>query len=156
MSDNSKVINRYLAEVSDCLKCPRSVRKVFLRELRLQVKDFAANKENLSVEALCSQFGSPEEISNGFVTRDDYQILLRKAKRRTVILAVVAAVAVAIAIFTAVLMKLVIDSYTNRGYMTIEYGDATILYSEGEEENITALESRLAEESTNEPVDITN
>ena len=76
-----------------------------MREFRPEVEEFAADRENLTVEALCARFGSPEEVADGFAERDDYKALLKKAKKRTVILAVVAvlaAVACAFAVYFAV------------------------------------------------------
>ena len=105
MSDNKGAVKRYLGDISSALTCSRSMKKVFMREFRPEVEEFAAGRENLTVEALCARFGSPEEVADGFAERDDYKALLKKAKKRTVILAVVAvlaAVACAFAVYFAV------------------------------------------------------
>ena len=89
MSDNKGAVKLYLGDISSALTCSRSMKKVFMREFRPEVEEFAAGRENLTVEALCARFGSPEDVADGFAERDDYKALLKKAKKRTVILAVI-------------------------------------------------------------------
>ncbi len=75
-------IKQYLKEVSAKLSCPQGVKSVFLRQLKSDILAFTDNNTTIAVDELYSQFGTPEEIAAGFFDRDDYSVMLKKAKRR--------------------------------------------------------------------------
>lgn len=155
MADNRSAVKSYLGKVRSTLNCRRSVKKVFLSELRPEVAEFAKGKENLTEEALCAQFGSPEEIAQGFTTRDDYRSLLRRAKKRNVILSVIAGVLTLITAFSIYAAVHLVHHYRNRGYIVIDYTQSKVSMDDfeismrAEESKLDALEeiSRLLEES---------
>ena len=78
-------IKQYLKEVAATLSCPKGVKSVFLRQLKSDILAFADNSTVITVDELYSQFGTPEEIAAGFFDRDDYGVMLKKAKRRAAI-----------------------------------------------------------------------
>ena len=89
---DKQAIRQYLKEVRKTLTCPMSVKSVFLGELKNTVLEYAGGKENITVEMLCAEFGSPTEIADGFLERSDYQKLLQKAKKKLRIWRVVSAI----------------------------------------------------------------
>lgn len=78
-------IKQYLKEVSAKLSCPKGVKSVFLRQLKGDILAFSDNDTNITMDELYSRFGTPEEIAAGFFDRDDYSVMLKKAKRRAAI-----------------------------------------------------------------------
>lgn len=162
MNDVGSVVNSYLGEVRSALTCSRGVKRVFLKELRPEVEEFAEGKENLTVEALSARFGTPEEIEEGFTTRDDYKALLKKAKRRTVILTVVTCAAVIVMIAVIICAKLAIDDARDKGqniisppYSTSDY-DADYFETASISEQIEEfkkIESKNAETYSNPSAD---
>lgn len=74
-------IKQYLKEVSAKLSCPKGVKAIFLRQLKSEIIAFADNNTTITVDELYRQFGTPEEIADGFFDRDDYSTMLKKAKK---------------------------------------------------------------------------
>lgn len=89
--DKNKISRRYLDEVGDKLNCPKPLKATFLRELRERIDFFSSSDREVTMEALYNEFGSPEEIANGFFNRADYEELLRKTKTRVVLWKIVSA-----------------------------------------------------------------
>ena len=79
-----KIIRSYLSKVSEKLVCPKSLKAAFLSDLRERIQLFQSPDRELTLEVLCEEFGSPEEIAAGFFNREDYEELLNKAKIRVV------------------------------------------------------------------------
>ena len=81
MTNNKELIRRYLKSVSKKLNCKRSVKSAFIRELKDSVTSFTEDKQAVTTDELYAEFGTPEEISEGFMDRKDYAALLEKAKK---------------------------------------------------------------------------
>lgn len=82
--EKNKIIRRYLCEVGDKLSCPKSLKNTFLGELKERIDFFRSSDREVTMETLCEEFGSPEEIADGFFNREDYEELLHKTKTRVV------------------------------------------------------------------------
>lgn len=78
-------VKQYLKEVAAALTCARGVKAVFIRQLKSDAKDYVQNTPDATKEDLIRAFGSPEEISAGFFDRKDYNLMLKKAKKRATI-----------------------------------------------------------------------
>lgn len=102
------IIRRYLSEVGDKLSCPKPLRTTFLGELREGINSFRSPDRELTMEALCEEFGSPEEIAAGFFNREDYEALLRKTKARVVRWKIVSALVTVILLVAIVFIVSVI------------------------------------------------
>ena len=79
--NNKKIIKKYLNNVSESLSVQKTIKITFLRELKESIKSFVSDRKDISMEDLCQIFGSPDDISNGFANREDYEALLKKAKK---------------------------------------------------------------------------
>lgn len=94
-----KTVKLYLAQVSAALTgCSWSIKKVFAHELRSQIKESFAEKE-ITYDALCAAFGTPDEIAAGFFDREEYDKLLKKSRRVNLILIILIFVLVAVILF---------------------------------------------------------
>ena len=82
---NNRVIQSYLKDVSARLVYPRAVRSVFISELKENILNFAAHEAPVSLDDLYKEFGSPDDISEGFLDRKEYSSLLKKSKRKMAI-----------------------------------------------------------------------
>lgn len=102
------IIRRYLSEVGDKLSCPKPLKTTFLGELRERINVFRSPDREVTMEALCEEFGSPEEIADGFFNREDYEELLRKTKTRAVRWKIVSALVTVVLLVTIVFLVAVI------------------------------------------------
>lgn len=94
-----KTIKEYLSQTTNALSCSWSVKKVFAAELKSQIKEHFESKE-ITFDALCAAFGTPEEIAAGFYDREEYDKLIKKSKKLNVILAVSVVVLVVALVFS--------------------------------------------------------
>lgn len=102
---DKKTVKLYLAQVADALKgCSWSLKKVFANELRSQIKESFAEKE-ITYDALCAAFGTPDEIAAGFFDREEYNKLLKRSRRLNLILAVSVVVLIAITIILIIIIE---------------------------------------------------
>ncbi len=77
---NKKIINSYLKEIYANLNCKKSLKAVFIKELKSDIENYA-DSVGLSIkDDLYREFGTPEEIANSLFDRHDYDVLLKKAK----------------------------------------------------------------------------
>ena len=101
-----KTVKEYLNKVTSVLTgCSWSLKKVFAAELKSQIKDHFESRE-ITYDALCADFGTPEEIDAGFYDRQEHEVLLKKAKRLNIILVLLSVVLV---IVVAYLLTLVFN-----------------------------------------------
>lgn len=97
-----KTVKKYLSEVTNALTgCSWSLKKVFEAELKTQIKEHFESRE-ITYEALISAFGTPEEIAAGFYDRQEYEKLLKKAKKLNIVLSVLSVVLVIVIILLTV------------------------------------------------------
>lgn len=108
MKKNNRVVKQYLKEVSDGLDCPRSVKSVFISEFKSDIFNYAAN-DIVDMDDLYDKFGTPESIADGFCDKNDYKLLLKKAKKRSFVMKLIFAVLIiillAVIIFAALIIK---------------------------------------------------
>ena len=71
MISNERVIRQYLKDVSSKLECNRAMKSVSISDLKNNIILFAEDRTCLSIEDLYSEFGTPEEITDGFFGRKD-------------------------------------------------------------------------------------
>ena len=99
-----KTIKEYLSQTTNALSCSWSVKKVFAAELKSQIKEHFESKE-ITFDALCAAFGTPEEIAAGFYDREEYDKLIKKSKKLNVILAVSVVVLVIALVFSVAVIE---------------------------------------------------
>ncbi len=80
---NRKTVKQYLKLVSKRLSVPKALKTAFIHDFRESVASFAAEHEDVTVEDLFHEFGTPNELAHGFASRKDYEALLEKAKKVT-------------------------------------------------------------------------
>ncbi|MCH5341155.1 MAG: hypothetical protein J1E01_06795 [Acetatifactor sp.] len=115
------IIRRYLSEVGDKLSCPKPLKTTFLGELRERIDSFQSLDGEVTMEALCEEFGSPEEIADGFFNREDYEELLRKTKTRVVRWRIVSALVTVILLVAIVFIVSVIQESAGTFTVTNPY-----------------------------------
>ena len=99
-----KTIKEYLSQTTNALSCSWSVKKVFAAELKSQIKEHFESRE-ITFDALCAAFGTPEEIAAGFYDREEYDKLIKKSKKLNVILAVSVVVLVVALVFSVAVIE---------------------------------------------------
>ena len=118
MNSEDKTIQQYLTEIKKELKCPRSLKSVFLAQLREDIAAFQAKGQLVTPETLQAQFGTPMEIAGSLLDRDDYETLLGRSKRKALVWKILG-VAATILFLVAVcyVAKSVYENTT--GYVTV-------------------------------------
>lgn len=102
MSDKKKIIQQYLKEVTSGLNCPRSLKSVFIGELKNEIAAFSDSREDITLSELYEKFGTVDAIAAGFYDRHDYEDLLKKAKKRAVIWKIISAVLLVVLIVVVI------------------------------------------------------
>ena len=92
--NNENVISQYLREVKKGLRIDKALCGTVLGELKASVTEFCREKNDVSLEQLYAEFGTPEEISRSVIDREEYDTLLKRAKRKVLFWKIVAAFAV--------------------------------------------------------------
>ncbi len=91
-SINKKVVKSYLKEVSSVLDCNKALKSVFLSELREDIENFSNSGVVISKEKLYGEFGTPQDITHSFYSRNDYDVLLKKSKKKVIIWRIISVV----------------------------------------------------------------
>lgn len=119
---NDKVIiRRYLSEVGNKLSCPKPLKTTFLSKLRERIDFYRSPNREVTIEALYEEFGSPEEIADGFFNREDYEELLRKSKARVVRWKIVSALVTVILLVAVVYIVYIIREFNGTYIVTNPY-----------------------------------
>jgi len=122
-------VKKYLRKVKKLLHCPRAQRREFLRQLEANIYYYISENEVEDMEGVIKEFGSPEDIAQGFLEESSIKSFSNslKANRRTSIALISIALVTAISV-VSILLANYIDRYNYRhGYYvdTIGYGPPT-------------------------------
>lgn len=96
---NAKVVKEYLNLITQNMRCSRLVSLTFRKAFEEEIKEYAEGSESITIEALYEKFGTPEQIAEGFTSRDDYEELLKAAQKKKRIFAVCFVVAAVMCAF---------------------------------------------------------
>lgn len=121
MKNEKRVIDQYLREVSVNLNCPKSVKSVFMAELRENILSFHSQHQEISKDKLYAEFGIPEEISDGFFNRSDYKLFLDKAKKKIIHWKAASLLAIVLSVLTIALLILIVQDMSSTIYVSTPY-----------------------------------
>ena len=110
-TSNSKTAKKYLRDISKKMSCSGSLRHVLLGDLRSCVYDFAAERSAITFEALCEQFGTPEEVARSFDCTEVTEDIKNRAKKYFG--AKIAAIALAVALVAVLIFLVVVIKETS-------------------------------------------
>lgn len=91
----ARAATQYCKEVNKQLACPGSLKRPFLRQLQAETVCFCEDHNNADLQALCSRFGSPEEVAEEFLAELRERTVERCVNRRKKVLLVTLAIIVA-------------------------------------------------------------
>ena len=101
-------VNEYLKEVSSYIEGGGSAKKQIIADLRTAMEEYAAEHPDGTAQELRAAFGDPAAIAAELTSKEEYQALVRAAKRKNkrvvvlcVVLAAVAVLAVAVCFILA-------------------------------------------------------
>ena len=120
-------VKQYIKEVSDRLICPKGTKKFFMAQFEDMVCSYADEHPDVSYGELCKEFGMPEKISTDIVEKAEYREMLKKAKKKTTIWIIVAAIAVVIIALLIGLVVYLIKEYGGEVAVSPVYGAETIV-----------------------------
>ena len=103
---NGKTVKKYLRDIGQKMSCSGSLRHVLLGDLRSRVYDFAAEQSAITFEALCEQFGTPEEVARSFDCTEVTEDIKNRAKKYFG--AKIAAIALAVALVAVTVLLIII------------------------------------------------
>lgn len=112
MKQNSeKTIRKYVKDVEKDLECSKALSSVFKKRFLEEIYDFAEqdnpNGEAITYEALARHFGNPKEVADSFLSRSDYEELLKKAKKKALFWKCAAFIGIVLLIIAVILLILV-------------------------------------------------
>lgn len=81
MKNSNRTIKEFQKLIYAKMPCDNNLKHVFWKEFQLRLKEFAEETEDLTVETLVEEFGTPEEIARHFFEREDIEACKEKAKR---------------------------------------------------------------------------
>lgn len=110
---NKIIVRMYLKEIRKRLVCQKSLKTVFLRELKERIQLFQSSDREITEEILYEEFDSPDDIAAGFFNREDYNELLQKARKRA-ILWKIACVVITILLLALISYTICYIQYTRR------------------------------------------
>ena len=108
MKMQNKVCRKYLRDVKAKLPCSGSVKQVLIKELGERISEFAADRDQVSYDALCDQLGTPAEVARSFEGAEVSSDIKTRAKRyfkAKIAAAVLAALLVAVTVLLVVIIK---------------------------------------------------
>jgi len=119
-------IKKYLHNVKKLLHCPRVQRREFLRQLEANIYSYISENEVEDMEGVIKEFGSPEDIAQGFLEESSIKTVNRSVDvKRKAYFAIIAIVLVAaISVVVIELMDFERNQQYRDGYWvdTIGYG----------------------------------
>lgn len=108
---SEKIIRKYVKDVEKDLECSKALSSVFKKRFFEEIYDFAekynSNGKAITYEDLARHFGSPKEVANGFLSRSDYEELLKKSKRKALFWKCAALIGIVLLIIVVILLILV-------------------------------------------------
>lgn len=60
------IIKKYLKDVSTKVVCSYTIKKFFISDLKNKLNDYFEDNQHITMDLIHSNFGTPEEIANGF------------------------------------------------------------------------------------------
>ena len=92
---NDKTIRQYLGAVKKDVRCSAKRKRVFLTELEAELREFAQEMPDLTMEQLTDAFGTPQKQAQDFMeTLDAKEIKKAFSWKHMILIAVVAVVVV--------------------------------------------------------------
>ncbi len=105
----------YYKEIEKLLVCDRKQKAAFMAELQANIDEYIAAVGETDMESIRAEFGTPEKISESFLTNSDAVTIKKKIDIKKCILA---AVIIALVIYLAFVVISLIDVHTEaHGYM---------------------------------------
>ena len=132
MSWKELTVRQYLNEIKSRLYCPKSVKAVFLKELKERIKLSYPNRQGLTKEMLYAQFGTPEEISDSFFDRENYESFLHKSKAVILRWKLIGFILSAMLILVTILLVLTVQDAAGKIIVSDVYSMETEPISSGE------------------------
>ena len=110
----NNVINQYIKLVKKHLPCKLATRWVIGKEIKAAILDRFADAEEISLEMLCDEFGTPEEVANSFLESSYVGETRKRIKWINIIVTCVCIVAIAV---LALGIVLIFESSSNYTYI---------------------------------------
>lgn len=129
-------INEYIKNIKKQLLYGTKESKLFLKELKQNILDFADENKNADMSEIRQQFGTEEEVATIFFEQYSKEDIKKKLRSRNVIVACVIAFAL---IFTVSITVEIISTRNSYANYAIEYFTQENDTSPEDAENLTSL-----------------
>ena len=108
-------LKAYYSEIENNLICERKQKNAFMAELKANIDEYLASEDEVDIEKIKAEFGTPEMIAASFLSGSDAAEIKKKMDVRK---AVILAITVALVIYLAFVVISLIDVHTEaHGYM---------------------------------------
>lgn len=111
------IIKKYLKDVSTKVVCSYTIKKFFISDLKNKLNDYFEDNQHITMDLIHSNFGTPEEIANGF---DELKTdkLQNQAKNFKIFLIIT----ISILIILALIIFLILKDYGSNVVVTKKRG----------------------------------
>lgn len=95
-------LSGYYKEIYSAIPCERKKKAAFMSEFRAQIEEFTESSPETDIEEIISVFGSPEEISEGFIKELTGREIRKKLTIKRIIAFFISAVLLIWAVFAVI------------------------------------------------------
>lgn len=78
---HNRIVEDYLRNVNQSLDCAKDMKKALISEIEQQVTDLEEKIQDITLDDLYREIGTPEEIAQGFENREDIDRIRKKAAK---------------------------------------------------------------------------
>lgn len=78
---HNRIVEDYLRNVNQSLDCAKDMKKALISEIEQQVTDLEEKIQDITLDDLYREIGTPEEIAQGFEDREDIDRIRKKAAK---------------------------------------------------------------------------
>lgn len=92
----AKIVDHYLKQINGSLVGFRKTKKYFMREFSVLVTSYAEERQDVTIDDLHEEFGTPESFASQFTERTEYAELLKRAKKKSLLWMIAAIVGIVV------------------------------------------------------------
>ncbi len=83
-----KIVNTYIKKIKPLLFCSTKTSRVFLSDFKTDIENFVEENNVSFVENIIEEFGTPESVARGFLSRADLNEIKKKVNFKKALLTV--------------------------------------------------------------------
>lgn len=115
----SKLGKLYISRCKALFPILQRKERLYLKNLRLEVEDYIADKNIPSIDVLYNHFGTPESVLNNYLSMCDIQLIVKRIRYNSILTKIVWALALILSILFLIYEVHLIKHYNDARYHSI-------------------------------------